>query len=277
MRCVHHTRCWKYLPLPHAFAPSLRSLAHPIHSTRSSGYCNPPHPLSPLAGVAVVASSDEQIQNAAVVSLLLVFVMVRVGVRPSIKGWKDQAEVVALGFTLTLKLHDMVHSYLTARILLSIDDEQRRAWQATIDQSDNFLVGLFIAVIVFVVLRVSMDIFASEHFKRLLEKRRCRLCLLRMCCGCKCKLCRLCCPGISLGGGRRGGAVEDGTIGPRRVSAIEMYRLSSVDRVSIVERASSAGSASSGRFGTGDSISEESVGVGVGLDSVVPLYSVVWL
>jgi hypothetical protein len=207
-----------------------------------------------------------------VVSLLLVFVVVRVGVRPSIKGWKDQAEVVALGFTLTLKLHDMVHSYLTAKILLSIDDEQRRAWQATIDQSDNFLVGLFIAVMVFVVLRVSMDIFTSGQFKRLLEKRRCRLCLLRMCCGCKCKLCRLCCPGISLGGVRRGGSVEDGTIGPRCVSAIEMYRLSSVDRLSIVDRAGSARSASSGRFGTGDN-SDESVGdgVGVGQDSVVPL------
>ena len=166
-----------------------------------------------LLWVAVVASTDEQIQNAAVVSMLMVFVMVRVGARPSMKAWKDQAEIVALGFSLTLKLHDMVHSYLTASKKNSIDDKQALSWQAAIDQSDTFLVGLFITVMVFIVLRISGDV-VSSGCGGLTKKRGCRRCLRRMTCGFKCK----CCLETEAGDG--------GETGEER-GALEMYRLSS--------------------------------------------------
>ena len=135
-----------------------------------------------LLGLAVVASNDEQIRNAAMVSLFIFFVMVRVGVRPSRKGWKDQAEVVALGFSLVLKLHDMVHSYLTASKENSIDKKQEDEWQALIDESDSFLVGLFVALFVFVALRIFAPRVVQGCCRVLKSSRRC----LRKICGRKC-------------------------------------------------------------------------------------------
>jgi len=149
-----------------------------------------------LLGLAVVLSNDEQIRNAALASLFMFCVMVRVGVRPSRKGWKDQAEVVALGFSLVLKLHDMVHSYLTASKENAIDKKQEDEWQAIIDESDSFLVGLFVALFVFGVLRVSA--------LRVLEG--CRQCLRKIC-GRKCT-----CLEIATGNGGSG-----------RETVLEMY------------------------------------------------------
>ena len=68
--------------------------------------------------------------------------MVRVGVKPAIKRWKDHAEIVALGFSLTLKLHDMVHSYLTASQKTSIDAETDKIWQAKVASNLSLLVAL---------------------------------------------------------------------------------------------------------------------------------------
>ena len=110
--------------------------------------------------------------------------MVRVGVKPAIKRWKDHAEIVALGFSLTLKLHDMVHSYLTASQKTSIDAETDKMWQAKIDESDYFLALLFVATFVLVVMRVLQSFLSN--LRDLLEKRGCRRCLRRMFCGCKC-------------------------------------------------------------------------------------------
>jgi hypothetical protein len=188
-----------------------------------------------LLWVAVVASKDEQIQNAAVVSLLIVFVMVRVGPRPSIKRWKDKAEVCALGFSLTLKLHDMVHSYLTASKKTSIDTEQEVAWQAIIDESDTFLVGLFVSLAVFIALRGIMIVVDSDQFKSvlrsLLKKRACRRCLLRICCGCKGKCCRLFCRDLAEGEGGQDGTVQSRRNEPTATGAREVYRLSSVEQI----------------------------------------------
>ncbi|MDE0895903.1 MAG: hypothetical protein OSB10_04910, partial [Planctomycetota bacterium] len=104
--------------------------------------------------------------------------------KPSIKRWKDHAEIVALGFSLTLKLHDMVHSYLTASQKTSIDAETDKMWQVKIDESDYFLALLFVATLVLVVMRVLQSFLSN--LRDLLKKRGCRRCLRRMFCGCKC-------------------------------------------------------------------------------------------
>jgi hypothetical protein len=209
-----------------------------------------------LLWVAVVAS-EKQIQNVVVVSLLIIFVMVRVGARPSIKRWKDKAEVMALGFSLILKLHDMVHSYLTAAIaMIGIDEEQERTWQASIDASDAFLEVLFISLAVFIVLRGIMIVVDSDQFKSvlriLLKKRACRRCLLRMCCGCKGKCCRLFCRDLAEGEGGRDETVQNRRNEPTATGAQEVYRLSSVERLrsrSSVERLRSEGGAGASRSG----------------------------
>jgi hypothetical protein len=141
-----------------------------------------------LLWVAVVASNDEQIQNAAVASLLIIFVMVRVGVHPSKESWKDYAEVIALGFSLVLKLHDMVHSYLVASQKTSVNEDQRLAWQFTIDESDAFLVTLFAAIFAFVILRL---VFRGS--KVLLKKRCARRYLRGLFCECRHKCFPSCC------------------------------------------------------------------------------------
>ena len=203
-----------------------------------------------LLWAAVVASTEKQIQNAVVVSLLIIFVMVRVGARPSIKRWKDKAEVCALGFSLTLKLHDMVHSYLTASKKSSIDEEQERVWQDFIDQSDSFLVVLFVSLAVFIALRGIMIVVDSDQFKgvlrSLMKKRACRRCLLRMCCGCKGKCCRLFCRDLADGEDGRDGTVDGRRTMPAATGAQEVYRQSSIKRIRSRSSAGSAGASRSG-------------------------------
>ena len=98
--------------------------------------------------VAVVGGTDEQIQNAAVAGILAVLINVRIGVMPSNEAYKDYRECLALGFALVLKLHDMVHLYLTVSMQTALTPEQTAMWQSSIDQSDLFLVFLVLGTIV---------------------------------------------------------------------------------------------------------------------------------
>jgi hypothetical protein len=183
-----------------------------------------------LLWVAVVASTDEQIQNAAVVSLLTVFVMVRVGLKPSMKTWKNHAEAVALGFSLVLKLHDLVHSYLIASKNSAIDEKMANEWQALINESDYFLSALFAATIAVAALCLVFKTFRKCTCRKcmrraccgLLKKRACRRCLRRVCCGCQCKCCRPEWRDV-VAENPHIGAQNTGTLKHKTSTAMEMY------------------------------------------------------
>jgi hypothetical protein len=88
----------------------------------------------------------------------------------------------------------MVHSYLTASKENSIDKKQEGEWQAIINESDSFLVGLFFALFVFVVLRI---------FNKCMRHR------------CLRKICVRKCPCLDKSSGNGG----------NRPSALEMYSI----------------------------------------------------